>query len=316
MTNETPYKKVVEGIPFFCEDRYWGKTLKEELERALKVLDERGWEAFKREFEGKFDFTFEENRADWRFPVPLSKNSIVLDAGAGMGRISIPLARVVGKVVSVDQSFLRMKFLKKRAHEEGLDNIAVYVGDLFDLPFPKESFDLIVMNGLLEWVGMTDRYSNPREAQLESLRICRTLLKPGGYIYIGIENRFALSYLRGRDHSGLRYTSYMPRFLADWYTRFRKGERYRTYTYGARGYRKLLREAGFGEAEMYLVYPGYNAPRITVPYDTLHLLRYVIEVLMPATGWKRTVAKRLARLRPLVWLYRELFFSFNIFVQK
>ena len=316
MMNETHYRKVLDGIPFFCEDRYWGKTPKEKLERALKVLDERGWEAFKKEFEGKFDFTFEENRADWRFPILLSKSSTVLDAGAGMGRISIPLARVVGKVVSVDQSFLRMKFLKKRAQQDGLNNIEVCVGDLFDLPFPKESFDLIVMNGLLEWIGMTDRYSNPREAQLKALQICRTLLKPRGYLYIGIENRFAFSYLRGIDHSGLRYTSYMPRFLADWYTRLRKGERYSTYTYSARGYRKLLREAGFNNMELYLVYPGYNVPRITIPYGNLRLLRYVIEVLMPAKGWKRAIAKQLARLRPLLWLYRELFFSFNIFVQK
>ena len=199
--------KTKEGIPLFAEDCYWGKSPKEELEKALMVLEEKGWEEFKALYQSKFDFTFEEGRADWRFPIPISKDSVVLDIGAGMGRSSIPLARVAGKVISVDHSYLRMKFLKKRAEKENLKNIEVYVGDIFDLPFKKESFDLIVMNGLLEWVGVTDRYSHPKDAQIASLKVCKSLLKKGGHLYIGIENRFAASYLKGTDHSGLRFTS-------------------------------------------------------------------------------------------------------------
>lgn len=309
------YKKVVDGIPFFSENRYWGKGSEEELERALAVFEKDGLGAFAERFRGRFDFTLEENRADWRFPVEIARTSTVLDLGAGMGRISVPLARVVGKVVAVDRSFSRLKFLKMRAEREGLP-IETYVGDLFDLPFAEKSFDLIVMNGLLEWVGKTDRFAHPRQAQLEALRRCRRWLKPGGTLYIGIENRWALSYLRGTDHSTLRYTNYMPRFFANLYSKLRGRGRYDTYTYGARGYRKLLREAGFDAPELYLVYPGYNLPRILIPYENLSMLAYVIRVLMPSGGWKRKAAKLLAGVRPLLWLYRELFFSFNIFVRK
>lgn len=314
MTN-TKNQKIVDGIPFFSEDRYWGKAPKEELERALALIEERGWDVFKERYQGAFDFTFEENRADWRFVIPLTKSSVVLDAGAGMGRISIPLARVAGRVVAVDHSFLRMKFLKERAKQEGLDNIEPYVGDIFDLPFEEKSFDLIVMNGLLEWVGVTDRYEHPREAQLASLRIAKKLLKPGGHLYIGIENRFALAYLRARDHSGLRFTSYMPRVVADVYCRLRQGKRYNTYTYTARGYRTLLREAGLGEADMYLVYPGYNAPRVLIPYAELGLLAYAVRAFMPARTWRQRTMRWLATLRPVLWLYRTMFFSFDIFVR-
>src|SRR3989344_8216657 len=101
-------KKVVGGIPLLSEDRYWGKSHKEELEEAIKVIENEGWDEFKVRYRNKFDQTFEENRDDWSFVVPVSKDFSVLDAGAGLGRISIPLARVVKKVVSLDQSFLRM----------------------------------------------------------------------------------------------------------------------------------------------------------------------------------------------------------------
>jgi len=308
--------KIIDGIPFFSEDRYWGKAPKEDLEQAIAVIEEQGWDAFKKRFKDRFDATFEENRADWRFPIPLTKHSVVLDAGAGMGRISIPLARVAGKVVSVDQSFLRMKFLKKRAELEELGNIETYVGDLLDLPFPKESFDLIVMNGLLEWIGATDRCSDPREAQIASLKICKDLLKPGGYLYIGIENRVALTYLYALDHSGLRFTSYLPRVLTDAYMRLRKGKRYDTYTYTKKGYEKLLDDAGLTKVDFYLVYPGYNCPRITIPYQRLDLLNYVIRALLPENTWRRRVARQLAGIRPLLALYRHVFFSFNIIIQK
>ena len=309
-------KKVVGGIPLFSEDRYWGKSPKEELEEAIKVIENEGWDEFKVRYRNKFDQTFEENRADWRFILPISKDFSVLDAGAGMGRISIPLARVARRIVSLDQSYLRMKFLKLRAEKEGLKNIEVYVGDIFDASFPEESFDLIVMNGLLEWVGDTTRFHNPREAQIESLRICNKLLKKGGYLYIGIENRFALSYLQGRDHSGLYFTSYMPRFVANIYMKFRKGRPYNTYTYTKSGYEKLIKEAGFNDIKFYLPYPGYNLPRMMIPYENLHAFVYAVRSLMPAFGVKRRVAQLLALWLFTFRFYRYFFFSFGIVVRK
>jgi len=310
------YKKIVEGIPFFSEDRYWGKAPKEELERAIKVIEEEGWDEFKTRYPRKFDYTFEENRADWRFVIPISEDFSVLDVGAGLGRISIPLARVARNITALDQSYLRMKFLKMRAEKEGLKNIEVCVGDIFDASFLEESFDLIVMNGLLEWVGKTDLYNNPREAQIACLKICKGLLKKGGFLYVGIENRFAAAYLRGIDHSGLRFTSFLPRWLANIYTRLRKGKRYDTYTYTKNGYEKLLRESRFENIDFYLPFPGYNLPRVIIPYNNLNALSYAIRALMPYPSIKRKLARLLARSPSALSLYRHFFFSFGIIAKK
>lgn len=315
---QTQPLKIVEGIPFFSEDRYWGKAPKEELETALKVLQEKGWDEFRSQYKNTFDATFEENRADWRFVIPLPEKFSVLDAGAGMGRISIPLARVAEKVTSMDQSFLRMKFLNLRAVQEGLTNIETCVGDIFDAPFPPESFDLIVMNGLIEWVGVTTRFADPREAQLECLRIARRLLKKGGFLYVGIENRMALSYLNGIDHSGLRFTSYMPRWMANVYMKLRRGRRYDTYTYTKNGYAKLIRESGFDAPKIsfYLPYPGYNLPRIMIPHDNIAALKYAVTSLMSSGGFKRKFARFLCRIPGVLFVYRYFFFSFGIVIQK
>lgn len=305
-----------ERIPILTKDKYWGKDSAEELQKALILIDEQGWNEFQSRYKDKFDFTFDENRADWRFNIPINKNFVVLDAGAGLGRSTIPLARIAKKVIAFDSSLLRMRFLKKRASKEGLNNIDVYVADIFNLPFGKASFDLIVMNGLLEWIGQTDLFKNPKEAQIQSLKICKDLLKEGGYLYIGIENRFALAYLNGLDHSGLRYTSYLPRWLANLYTKIRTGQGYKTYTYSKKGYEKLLKESGFDNSDFYLAYPGYNRPRIIIPYQDLDILEYAISNLTSAVGWKRKMAQNITAFIPLLWLYRKMFFSFNIIIQK
>lgn len=314
--NDKPPIKIVDNIPFFSLDRYWGKSPKEVLEKALVLITERGWDEFEKQFEDKFDFTFEENRADWRFLVPMSRETTVLDVGAGMGRISIPLARVAKEVVAVDPSFLRMKFLKLRAEKENLQNLRVCVGDIFDLPFERESFDLIVMNGVLEWLGVTDRYRGPEEAQVAGLKVCRGLLKPGGYLYIGIENRIALAYLRAVDHSGLCFTSYLPRWLANIYTLLRKNKRYRTYTYTKGGYERLLRRCGFTEATFYIAYPGYNLPRIMIPYDDIATLAYAVRTFWHQTGYRGKIVRWLSCWAPLLYLYRYFCFSFGIVIKK
>lgn len=305
-----------DGVPLYAKDQYWGKASAGEMAEALRTIDEKGWEEFSRRYEGKFDFTFDDSRADWRFNIPVTRDSVILDTGAGMGRSAIPLARVAKTVVAFDQSFLRMAFVRRRAEKEGLSNLHICVADIYDLPFPEKSFDVIAMNGVLEWVGKSTICADPRQAQIKALEICRRLLKPGGYLYIGIENRLAATYLKAPDHGGLKWTGFMPRRLANWYALRRQGQEYRTYTYSKAGYEKLLREAGFAKQAYYLPYPGYNLPRITVPYDNLRALGYVISTLMQGNSLSRRLFKAATRIPGLLRMYRLVFFSFNIVAQS
>ena len=299
----------VDGIPLFTPDRYWGKVPLAEMEEAIRVIDTDGWEAFRSRFEKGLDVAFDESRADWRFEAPLTSEWTVLDTGAGLGRNTLPLARAAKKVVAFDQSLARMRFLKRALAREKLDNVELFVGDIFDLPLQEKSFDLIAMNGVLEWVGKTNRFSDAREAQLAALRICKKLLKPGGYLYIGIENRYSFIYMRGPDHEGLMYTTFMPRIVASWYNRLRRGEPYQTYTYSKAGYARLLRDGGFSSSEFFLPYPGYNLPRIIVPYTDLRALSFT---LLNLVSVRSGVLRALISVPFVLRIYRYFFFSFNI----
>lgn len=308
---------LADGVPIFSKDIYWGKAPEDELKKMIALIDRKGFSAFDAAAQKKFDFTYHEDRADWRFYAPLSADSTVLDVGAGLGRITVPLARVCKRVAACDQSLSRMRLLSKRAKSEGLVNVDVFVGDIFDLPLRENSFDLIVMNGVLEWVGLTDRFADPREAQIKSLEICRKLLKEGGRLYVGIENRFALVYLKAKDHGGLRYTSYMPRSVANLYSKLAGGKPYRTYTYSKGGYEKIFQAAGFrGAPSFYLLYPGYNLPRVIVPYENIKAFRYLIRMFKSPNNIVGRSAYYIASLPLFIRVYRLFFFSFGIIVKK
>jgi len=97
---------------------------------------------------------------------------------------------------------------------------------------------------------------------------------------------------------------------------FKKGESYKTYTYSKSGYKKLFNEGGFNNPSFYLAYPGYNLPRVIIPYDDLGLLKYTTTYMMSGNNLVRKISRKVFSFSFLAWVYRKFFFSFNIFAQK
>ena len=311
-----------EGIPVFIDkEQYWGEVDEGKMIKHLELIKEKGFSYFKKkllvEDKGFYDFIFDETRADWRFCLPFKKNWKVLDAGAGLGANTFVLAKEADKVYSIEKSFLRAKFLNLRKKEENQSNIDVIVADSLQLPFESETFDLVIANGLFEWLGVTERFKSPKKAQEHFLKEAIRVLKQGGYLYIGIENRFAASYLLGGlDHSGLRYTSWMPRFMANLYAKIRTGKKYRTYTYSRSGYGKILKKAGFKNIEFYLPLPGYNAPRHIISYNHFEGLKFIVANIMGGLNFRKKILKKIIRFPFVARVWRIMFFSFDIFAQK
>jgi len=77
----------------------------------------------------------------------LSKEFLVLDAGCGTGKCSIPLAKLGFKVIGVDISEKAIEVARQKADEAKLP-ITFKVGDLEALSFEDDTFDIVFCGGV------------------------------------------------------------------------------------------------------------------------------------------------------------------------
>lgn len=132
----------------------------------------------------------------------------VLDAGCGSGRFSLYLSRKVGHVEAVDASIEAL--LAARQVLRDTPNVRLTQASLHNLPFPDESFDLIVSLGVLHHIPDTEG----------ALAALVKKLKKGGilliYVYHALDNKgFAYKAL-------FRIVDAMRRFIAKRPYAFRK----------------------------------------------------------------------------------------------
>lgn len=214
-------------------------------------------------------------RSSWHELINARSGGVAVDLGAGLGAISEFLATRYARVYSIEGCRDRCEFLSLRKAKKSLDNVTIVQGGVHQLPLHDSSVDLVVCNGVLEWVGL-DRAGEVRPIQVDFLREAARVLKKDGILYVGIENRFALPYFLGApDHSGVRFTSLLPRPVASLVVKAFSGVRnfsvgsssksYRTYTYSKKGYGALLAEAGFTYRTFYHVEPSYDLPSFAYP---------------------------------------------------
>lgn len=313
---------VQNGIPRFYqpEEYYWGEISRQKAMDFLAHARAAGWkQATETDIHEAHlrHYYLDLQRASWLALLGLDHTAVALDIGSGYGAITHSLALSVEKVCSIEAIPERIEFTQERLHQERITNVSLFQASATSLPFFENSFDLVVANGVLEWVGEWDQEGSPREGQLRFLSSIRKLLKDDGVLVIGIENRFGMPLLRGgMDHSGLPYTSLVPRWLATRMLQHTQGphfrmtlnskREYRTFTYSHRGYKKLLAQAGFGTTSVYWAHPGYNKPLQLVPLEAKPLVtdycRFTEEnfEVIPKMPWRPKVKSALS-----AWLAPE-----------
>ena len=86
---------------------------------------------------------------------PIQTGETVLDIGCGAGVDSIIAATMVGpdgKVVGMDLIPEMLERAKEDLRTTSLENVTFQEGSAEDLPFPKDSFDVVVSNGVFNLV--------------------------------------------------------------------------------------------------------------------------------------------------------------------
>jgi ubiquinone/menaquinone biosynthesis C-methylase UbiE len=270
-----------EGIPCFSElSTYHGEVPKHLMSVILEDSERLGYrKAFEEHIRDPFIYKYvgDESRSAWISIIPHDLQSTFLDVGCGWGTNVLPISREVGLVYALDATFERVKFVEIRSRQDGRSNVKPVLGSAIKLPIPNNSLDIVAFNGVLEWLGGTDKTRSPMDLQQEALQEAWRVLKPGGHVYIGIENRFSLRYMLGDhdDHSFMRFTSLMPRSVANLYCRLRSGEPYFTYTHSLAEYHGLLHEAHFEDIRSYLPWPDYRNPTSIIPLERGPVLEHL-----------------------------------------
>ena len=104
----------------------------------------------------------------------LSGSEKVLDAGCGPGPISLLLAPAVAQVTAVDLSQAMLHKARQTAADRKLTNIEFRLGNLANLPWPDQTFDLIVSR------YAAHHWPNPQAVMYELAR----LLRPNGHMLL------------------------------------------------------------------------------------------------------------------------------------
>jgi len=261
---------------------YYGEVKAEAKEEVVSRLEagehwrDVVWDMFRHSYEFLHHIITDETRNDFSTLLPISKDATVLDLGAGWGTTSCHFAQRARRVISLDGTFDRTLFIQNRITQDKVDNIHTVCTNILDKPFMENSFDVVLLNGVLEWVGTSLADLDPREAQLATLKEVRRILKPEGALYIGIENSHGYRYIMGGmdDHTALFHIGYHTREKANEVRFKHQNKRYDTYTYDMSGYGKLLEEAGFSCKDFYYPYPDYKWVNALFPLDDGPALDY------------------------------------------
>jgi SAM-dependent methyltransferase len=106
------------------------------------------------------------------FDTTYPAGSSVLEAGCGVGAQTVNLASNSPKaqITSIDVSGASVAEAEGVVQAAGIENVTLRQADIFNLPFPPESFDHVFLCFVLEHL--------PQPA--EALRALKSVLKPGG----------------------------------------------------------------------------------------------------------------------------------------
>ena len=200
-----------------------------------------------------------------RLMVDESTYGQALDLGCGLGQVAISLSAKYKTVVATDTSKDALKVVAEVSKRYNINNVHPVLLDATHLPFRDGVFNLIVCSGVLEWVPITHASGySPERVQLNALKEAGRVSSRLGLFWLGIENRYGYGYLLGiiDHHSGLRFVTLLPRFIANCYSKLVKKQPYRNYLYNYWELRKMLQKAGLTVNRFLTAFPYYSNPKV------------------------------------------------------
>ncbi|SCY68493.1 ArsR/SmtB family transcription factor [Microvirga guangxiensis] len=128
----------------------------------------------------------------------------LVDLGTGTGRMLQLLAPRADRTVGLDASHAMLSVARANLEKAGLRGIELRQGDIYAPPFPRDTFDLVIIHQVLHYLD------DPARAIREAAR----LVAPGGRILVVDFAPHKLEFLReGQAH---RRLGFAPPQVAGW----------------------------------------------------------------------------------------------------
>lgn len=174
------------------------------------------------------------------------ENLTILDLGSGQGGTAKVLSEK-NLVISLDLNIIRLKY-----QEEFEENIQRVNGDALKVPLKPGSFDLIILQDVIEHVDDPQNLIN-------SLYI---LLKKDGILYLSTPNKLSIFNIISDPHWGLPIVSLLKREKIRKYflKNLRKSEAKRTDIAELLSLKKLLKL--FGKKFTFTLYTNYSVEEL------------------------------------------------------
>jgi SAM-dependent methyltransferase len=138
-------------------------------------------------------------------------------------------------------------------------------GSVLDVTVPENYFDIVMLNGVLEWVGYEKK--NAEDIQLKVLKKALSSLKDTGFLYFAIENRWFPFNFFEDPHQHLPFMCVLPRPLAHLTSYLMRGKPYDTPIYSYWGFINLLKKTGFKKIKAYFPFINYQYPAAVLDLD-------------------------------------------------
>ena len=266
----------MEGIDCYVRDDYfWRELGRDETITLIELSRKIGWRkaVLTLQNKGVTKYITDPTRLSFIDLLTIKKGARILDLGAGWGSLSMQIAKRFPTtfVYALDMTLEGLLFLDIVTKQQELTNLRIAKVGADKIPLVDESMDVVLMIGVLEWVGESITRMKPGAAQLAVLAEAKRALKKGGHLVIGIENRYSYKYLRGKpEHSHIRFGSVLPKSLVTLYSRSVRKKEYRTYIYSLGEYARILGKAGYEDLHFYGAYPDYRFPRVIADLGSMH----------------------------------------------
>jgi ubiquinone/menaquinone biosynthesis C-methylase UbiE len=238
-----------------------------------------------------------------------------LDLGCGLGQVAVSLSVISKSVIAADILQDSLKIVSEVIKKKNINNIYPVLLDAAHLPFREKVMDLIICSGVLEWVATGKDFNMPTEkVQRNMLFETSRLLNQKGVFWLGIENRYAYNYFLGYvdHHSGLRFITVLPRFIANIYSKLVKKRPYRNYLYNYWELKKLLLNSGLAIDSFLTAFPYYSNPKLVASLSNFNEVKKMVILAQDHDTLSAIILKIIINLR----LFKLLFPNFIVLCHK